>query len=323
MNNITEIFGTGRTLSPIAHHEILPMGYEKGNESKFRRESFLGEFEYEKKPILVPVISGNAVRGLCRRLLFDHTFSVLDVKIGDLFSSEKLAREIQNSLRVGGTTAKGTSVEAVSPQEYFNLLNNVPYIDTLGMVFQGHHFEGAAKVGMMMPYIKELQYCYQYTFSEEYQSKLRESLIDFETLNNSMKKTSYTKRKEIGALKSEDNEDLGKEAMLYGVEYLPAGTTLALDGKVISDNENTVLTFLAMYALLQEKGIIGGMSRIGYGFIRFELFQRTGAQVKEMDASEILEKYDTFLLENRNVILDQIKSIPTIFTATKVSKKKG
>lgn len=318
-----EVFGTATALSSLVHGEIMAENYEKGNTTTFRRESMIGRFETDrdwKESVLnVPVISGNAVRGVGRRLLFDHTFAVLDVQIGELFSSPKIARQVQNSLRAGGVISKGTSVEDVAPDQYFRLLNEVAFIDMLGMVFQGHHFEGAAKIGGLVPYINEIKHLYQYSFSEEYCQQIANRSIDFESLCNGMKTTRYMKKKEIGGIAEDGDVEKDKEAMIYGIEYLPAGTVLATDGRITSKNDCTILAFLSLYALLIEKSIIGGMSSKGHGFVHFELFYRENEEVKAFDTAEILKQYDTYLLNSKEQMITNVKNLPEIFTV----KKKG
>lgn len=335
MNQI-RVYGIGTALSSVVHGEILNQGEEKGNVSGRRTETVIGYYEnddeWKSKVIEVPVISGNSIRGIGRRMLIDHSMNVLGTTIGELFDRPVIARQMVTALRAGGVTSAGTNAAKISPEKYLQISDNVPFVDMLGMTYQGHYFEGSAKIGILMPYLKETSYIFRSSFDKRLISEIDAKAINYsEFMKNGVPNAKYTKRKENGFVEAETEEeqliqDNLKEQMIYGTDYIPAGTIFGTDNRVITDNEGTKLAFLAMFALIKEHAIVGGMSGKGHGFIDFKLYQQTNNEAPiELDIETILNQYDQYLFNHKETILETLKSLPETFICSikeKKSKKK-
>lgn len=336
-NDVVQVYGVGTAISSIVHGEILNKGENIENATMPQRiESVIGYYEnddqWKESVIKIPVISGNSMRGIGRRMLFDHTFGVLGVTLGDLFPKAVVARQMLTLLRAGGVTSAGTSVNGVSPDKYIEIMEKVPFIDMLGMVYQGHHFDSCSKIGFLRPYLKEVSYLYRGTFHQDLLNELDPKAIGYdEFMKSGMPSVKYTKRKELGSVEAETEDEAkiiesSKEAMIYGTEYIPAGTILATTSKLIAEREGTILAFLAMYALIVESGVIGGMSGKGHGFVDFKLYKKVNNNEPELiDINEALEEYDSYLIAHRDEIIEALKSIPETFTYSigKDKKKKN
>lgn len=321
MGNVktTMVFGIATALSSIVHSEILDEG-NNPNVKPRRSTTVIGRTGEAAVPIRIPEVSGNGVRGIGRRLLFEHTFAQLGVAISELFPKEVIARRVQSSLRAGGVTPAGMTAEGVSPAKYKALRDAVPIIGALGMVFHAHQFEGSVKMGGLLPYLKETAYFFDSFFPQELTNRLENITISHQDFikDAHLQKTRYTRRGEVGAIEgNEVDADLGveKEAMIYGVEYIPAGTIMGTSSRVTTDNEGARLAFLAMNGLIMQNGIVGGMSGKGHGFVQFELYAAEEGDEADtlLNPATAISKYDDYLQEHKEEIIEALKGMPELF----------
>lgn len=328
-NKTTQLVGTVTALSSIIHSEILDEG-QNPNVKPRRTETVVCQHNGETLTLRIPVVSGNGVRGLGRRLLFDHTFAQLGVTVGELFPKQDvLARRIQTAFRAGGVTPAGMTAKAAAPEKYKKLRDTIPMLGALGMVFHAHQFEGSSRVGFLRPYLKETASLFDPVFPMALTEKIENEAPSYAEFvkDAHLQKTRYTRRSESGAIEDASGEsDIGveKEAMIYGSEYLPAGTILGTSSRITTDNEGAKLAFLAMYGLLSENGVVGGMSGRGHGFVSFELYEiEEGGDAKVFDASAAIANYDAYLAAHKEEIIDAIKTMPELFGYVSKAAKKA
>ena len=292
-------------LAPIVHTEILrfvngaPVQLPKGEYSPVRTVPLILEGVEKGYVGKVPCVSGNGIRGLGRRKLVDFSFDVLEVALGDFMKANE-ARTVSQFLRGGGLAAKGMSPKAVQAGVYNQLRRALPFLDLLGGVFRGHHFEGSLRAGILLTVTQETlslvkQYC-----AEDFKESELPKLSD---LGGHMQRYSRTEQNE------RTNESDDPEQMLYGAYVIPAGTKLVSENICVSQNEGAKLAFDAMFALIAEDGFIGGMSRAGHGRVLVEAKDTAG---NILNVAAALENYAKYLADHKEEIVAALAEIPLL-----------
>ena len=310
------IKGTVFALSPIVHNEILSMDATKaagkGNAKPQRKMSFILKDGNEEKKLEVPVVSGNSIRGIGRRLLVDFSFDTLDTSLEELFDKVEDQKRVAFFFRNGGLTPKGMSISPAAVGAY-EKIHCIPFLGLLGSVYMGHHFEGSMCVGTLLPIIKETK---EFINDKDVINDEPIPTLDQITADDNI--VRYTRRASDNVVvenedENKDNKEKDKEAMIYATAVIPAGTKFYSYNTCHTDNEGVLLAFQAFFALLSNYGYIGGMSGRGHGQCKFDY---------SLDVNEAISKYQEYLLQNKEEIIEAIKMIPSTFTATKKDKKK-
>jgi hypothetical protein len=284
----------------------MPFGYNpKQGESKMhRRMPIMVEKDGRIVQEQVPVISGNGVRGLGRRLLIDRSFEQLEINLEQLLSNKEDARRVLFFFRNGGLTPKGVSPQKVHAAIYEDVQSRIPFLDLLGGVYQGHHFESCAKVGIMIPLTRETYPNYKNRISEQHRKVLEGK--ELPPLHDLTSEVRYTRR----AAQGEPAED--KESMIYGTEVVAAGTYFYSWASVITQHDGTLKAFRALFRLLLEYGYIGGMTGRGHGKMVYSVVYTDENGERELIPGDCTD-YFNYLTDNRDDITSAIKSIPELF----------
>jgi hypothetical protein len=318
MIKTASIGSLGLSLSPIVHGEVMDINYEKnripGAANKQRTMPIMllskeDQITLEK----VPVVSGNAVRGLGRRLLVDHSLDALEVNFNELFTTKEEAKRVLYFFRNGGLTPSGTAIEKVQIGTYEAIQSKIPFLLALGGVYQGHHFEGCVKVGIQIPIAKETLPLYKNMISKKHLEILEEKPLPAIDKLTTLHEMRYTKR--AGDEKIED-----KEAMIYGTEVIPAGIYFYSWSSVVTHYDSAILAFRAMNWLLQEYGVLGGMTGRGHGKMQFSLLYVDDDGERELNPKDYTDYID-YLKANRKEIIEAIKSIPEKLKYTTKTKQ--
>lgn len=297
------IKGTALSLSPIVHNEVLEYrsSVEKGAAKKQRTMPFVCKNENGFDQIYrVPVVSGNSLRGIGRRLLMDHSFDILGYTVSDILKSAD-ARRVAYMFYSGGLTPAGVSPKAVSVGTYDQIRVAIPFFGLLAGVYMGHHFEGCCKVGILVPITKETYPLYSESIPDSID---KDRLVSVDSLLTTSA-IRYTRR-----ATEEKVEDGDKEAMIYGTETIPAGTHFWHYNTCVTDSEGAHLAFAAMFALLAQRGSVGGMTGRGHGQVSFSFQVEKDGQTTALDIRDSIERYDAFLVENSDTIKKSIAAIP-------------
>lgn len=271
----------------------------------------------------VPVVSGNAFRGIQRRLIVEHSFDVMDISIEDVFKDmpghDKIAKDVWFSFNNGGLTPKGSSVRESSLAAY-DEISTIPWLGLLGAVYYGHQFEGSASYGILYPLVKENVYLYQKDLglTDEIIANLP-SISLLETLPTMINTRKANVRDNSGrdsaaavaAINKQDpnanlESDKGStDAMIYGAEYIPAGVQFVSLNRCVTHDEDVMKAFKASIALfLETHRIVGGKSAAGFGRVR-------PAFGFNFDTQESIADYDKMLIEKKDDIIRKIRMIAT------------
>ena len=304
MLKTARITGLGYVLTPIVHNEVLPYGYESGKGAAKKQRTMPVIIEHGGRVVRwqIPVVSGNAIRGLGRRLLIDRSFKELALNMQDLLGNKEEARRMLFFFRNGGLTPRDVTVEKIQAGTYEWIQSSIPFLHALGGIYQGHHFEGHVKVGIQVPMTVETYALYKNILSPEHRKILEAKQLP--ALNDLLAEMRYTRR--AGEEQGED-----AEAMIYGTEVIPAGTYLGSWASIITPDESAVKAFRAMFWLLAEHGCVGGMSGRGHGKIVF-LFRYADENTERELQAEDYQDYLDYLRHHAGEIKEAIKSIPKL-----------
>jgi len=299
-----------QALTPVVHNEVMELGYsgQKGEAKRQRRFPVLVTKEGRTVRENVPVVSGNANRGLERRLLIDRSLDILDLNMDELLGGKKEdVRRVTYFLRNGGLTPGGIKADRVSVGTYHEIQTRIPFLLALGGVYNGHHFEGSVKVGISQPMTVETLPLYAGMMPERHRAMLESAALPSAT--DLVSVVRYTRRAAAG----ERGED--KESMIYGTEAIAAGTYFYSFGTVVSHYDSVLLTFRAMYFLLGEYGYVGGMTGRGHGRMTYDILYTDEHGQRGLEARDY-EEYVDYLKSHRDEILAAIREIPQRLTFT-------
>ncbi len=348
--------GKARALAPIAH-SAPPVKGKKNNILYFRRlpvvyTTTTETGETTPDVVIVPVISGNSIRGIGRELLFNQTIKALDLDRN--FSSIGLPES--QSVYVAFLLAKGGHApEKCKPINakigvYTKIRKAIPMLSLLGGVYMGHHFESGLLCGFMYPVLRETvkaglipwlaeDKAFEYESAEEIlncRSSNAEVTAQFDVVSiQRFAKTNNKHYDEIEDLVSEDrkaaaspSEDKDTETRkdsplsIFGVEVLPPGIELAhsVGLQTEPDDVGCVLAYKAYLALLAERAHVGGMGARGFGSVALRYSIEDGGNTEELGPQHVGD-YVAYCADHRDEIIDALKSIPGAFQHTFASKE--
>ncbi len=258
-----------RFTSPVFHG-----GDEKtGSETLFRRMKVW----HNGRLVDVPFISGNAVRGLMRRLVFKDMVD----RLGYELRSMKLYHTLFSGGVLETTDATDTRLDVDLRRRVRSLL---PPLSLLGAAIGNQVLEGKLRVMHLLPVCRELSDYHADWVLESYREHAATSCYQF------LDWVFQTRRAEE---KRRSKEEQAVQ-MLYRFEVLVPGTH-AYTRMVCSDCSPLELSCLAhMLALLEHHGQLGGKPATGYGSFQV-VARRTTA---ELDPT----MYTRFLEERRGEI---------------------
>jgi len=232
--------GILKAKTPVFHG-----GNEKtGSVVLLNRIKFLTENGMEE----IPIISGNAIRGVLRRLIMKDLLDQIGYKIN---LSKKEGQKLYHSLFAGGvleTVEEGSgTIDIELKREIIELL---PPVRLFGLAIKNQMIEGKLKVGHALPICVELKNF----LPEDITPKV--SIYDMLT-------TIFQTRKDDLRVEKEDNEQAVQ--MLIEYEVFAPGTQFYHEIKVEDPDEIDLSCLARCIELWKQKPFIGGKSSIGFG----------------------------------------------------------
>jgi hypothetical protein len=265
--------GTAKALSSIAHG-----GETLGTVTHLRRESFLlpdGRVEQ------VPVISGNAWRGLLRDVGAELVWEAL--------GCPELPLPVVATLWSGGALQKTSREEMLSGARLARLRALVPQLMVLGGVGGGRIIEGALSVGKLVPICQETAHAVPARYAQPPLPRLVDLVQDEEYSRvDDTARPGVAGQAAAAAEQATDDQDDDQDQrepggllMRYGVETLAAGTRLhvwlALRDATAAQHA-FVADLLARWAGPDgTAGHVGGRGRIGHGRLALDLVEQVVA----------------------------------------------
>lgn len=279
--------------SPILHHEESPANRSagssvtrRGNENSFRRMIFL----YEGQEVAVPVVSGNSIRGIFRRLGAQDLLDRLGLKEKDL------DKRVYYLLFSGGGLEQKQEGE-ISPNKVTmirqTLREKLPLVSLFGASYGYDMLRGKINVHYAIPQVKQTV-----------GTTGVETDMDVSSITGW---TFYTRRDDYELdqeLKEEEAEkEKGtKQQMIYRVEYMVPGVVLS--HKFVFHDTITPIELSCFATILQrflEHPYLGGKASSGHGEVEAYYTWPKGMNVTP-------DNYAAFVEEKKGEIVDYLQS---------------
>lgn len=228
-------------LSPIAHKEEVV-----GTTTMLRREKV---FLPDGRLTEVPVVSGNSLRGVLRRLGEELLREVLQYE-------GQLPLRVAHALRNGGSLSK-TDVEGISGRRLAHLRELVPHVGVFGCAAGARTIGGSISVGKVRPVCQETRH-------------LLDGLDEVGELPSVFKQVcleSYSHFADGEELSNEDSEGHGP-LMRYEVEAFATGVQLRSWVRLAHAGPGEVAFLTDVLAEFARRGHLGARSGTGFGQIR-------------------------------------------------------
>ncbi len=234
--------GTVTALSAVVHG-----GDQHGSITLLRREMVIGA---DGRPIMVPLITGNALRGRLRRIGEELTRDVLGYE-------GQLPLAAAHALRGGGALAKTTG-EPLSGARLARIRALVPQIAVFGAAAGGRILSGQLLVGRLIPHLAETTHLTGQPGPTMFEAIQLESYSRVDELANA---TFHT-------LTTDDSQNTERGPMVWRVETFPAGTRFASWIRLEHASDLQVAFTADVLAEFSRAGYLGGRSSIGHGQVR-------------------------------------------------------
>lgn len=234
----------------------------KGQANLFVDKKDEKEITFEKNFEMIPLIQGNSIRGLLRRLVMKDFFELISIDK----EKEGVDKDMYHQLMTGGNITSSTAFEDIALREKYVML--CPMIGLLGSAIGNMTIQGKLKVGGLRPVCREhgnADYSFWETIGREFGTRLDSSKTETEiAINNS---------------ESERNAD----QMKYEFEVFNTGTIFDSDFFVTTNDEILISAFWRMIEVLKEFGYVAGNSARGFGKMDFQIEVPKGASQKYLD----------------------------------------
>lgn len=203
----------------------------------------------------IPLISGNTIRGVMRRVMMKDFCDQIGVN-----ELNPIPKDTYHQLFTGGNITGSTAFEDIEKREQY--INFCPAIGLFGSAIGNMTIQGAMKVGGLRPVCREHgngEISFWETLGRE-----------FATRSDSSKK-----EREVSIL-AEDNER-APDQMKYEFEVFNTGTIFDSDLICTSTDEVVISAFWRMIEVYKEFGFVAGMSGKGMGAIDVQIDVPDGA----------------------------------------------
>jgi hypothetical protein len=249
--------------SPISHggDETL------SNISPFRRS----KMNLKGKIIDLPVVTGNSIRGVWRRLGMIELLKLIELE------KDSLNIATYHLLFTGGSlTAGSEDTQTLRKREIREIL---PFLSIFGSAITNDMLAGKLSSGILYPV----------SFETEEITSIPEEKSIYEFISTEF----FTRKDDF-----EEDEKTGTNQMIYETEVMIAGTKFFQDVTLKNVNEIEQGAFFHMLEIFQKNSVIGGKNNVGHGRIKFDFdFEKE---------RENINKYVNFVIENKEKIKDYI-----------------
>lgn len=227
--------------SPIHHG-----GDEKaGNQSLIRRQAYI----VDNSVIEIPVISGNAIRGVLRRMIWDDLLE----RVGYTLANMKIYHMLFTGGILEAVDSKDSGLIDIDMKK--RLRAELPPLAVLGTALGNQMFEGKLKCAIAQPICSELKEFLPDDLPVQPTTSIYE-LVSFDFMTR------------LDDIKEARQEGEAAHQMLMSFEVINPGTifvhSFALDNP--NDVEKAVLA--RALNLWREHPWVGGKSGVGYGTVK-------------------------------------------------------
>lgn len=251
-----------KALSPLSHNGDETLS----TTAPFRRQTVL----FNDEIIEIPVISGNSIRGIWRRIGAKYLLEKLGIK------EEEITAELYHKLFTGGSLNSSVDHAQITYRREVRKL--IPFLSIFGSALDSFILKGKIVSSFLYPVSAETE---QFTGIKSEKEIYGCLGIEFYT-----RRDDYEEKKDKIIEKSDQ--------MKYEGEVIIPGTELSQLIILDSHHENEIGCFMQIIKDFSEKPIIGGVSRAGHGQVSISLDYK--CYEKEIEA------YNNFLTENKEEI---------------------
>jgi len=239
--SVFRIEGFITALAPIHHG-----GDEKaGNQSLTRRQAYI----VNNSVIEIPVISGNSIRGILRRMIWDDLLE----RVGYTLTNMKIYHMLFTGGILEAVDSKDSGVIDIEMKR--KLRAELPPLAVLGTALGNQMFEGKLKCAIAQPVCAELRDFLPKDIPVQATTSIYE-LVSFDFMTR------------LDDVKEARQEGEAAHQMLMNFEVINPGTVFVHSFAL--DNPSAVEKAVLAHALnlWREKPWIGGKSSVGYGNVK-------------------------------------------------------
>lgn len=274
----------------INGHIIAVTPIHHGGDESTGSRATLRRIKYivDGKRIEIPVISGNSIRGVLRRLIMSHMLETLGY---GKHTEEGEADDRMKSMKAYHMLFSGGTLESVEDSGSIDLAlrrelrSSLPALSVFGSAIGNQMIEGKMKCGMAVPICTELA-----------------SFLPGETPTNSIYELltdDFTTRKDD--LHGEREKDEAAHQMIVNFECFAPGTIFVHKFSLLDCNDVERAVIDKALQLWIARPYIGGKSSIGYGEVKLNY-----------QAAFDSEPYNRFLIEYADEMRATIEKIEGI-----------
>lgn len=253
------IEGIVESQEPISH-----IGETLSTVAQFKREKTL----FRGKIIEIPIISGNALRGIMRRRGSYRLMEMLGIR------KENLDEDVQHALFSGGMLKKGAGGGTIDMNFIKELRKILPLMSVWGTTIGQQMIGGKLDVGQLIPI--------------SCQTAQRTGIESEISIHSLLDEVAHTRRDDMEDRTKGSDADEQKQQMRYQTEVLAAGTRFYHYFTLKDCNEIERGAFMSTLYQFMQYPKIGGMSGRGFGMIKMDY---------NIDEAAV-EKYETWISEN-------------------------
>lgn len=272
MTAIVTIQGTVKSLQPIVHGADIPDEgvAAQGNERYHRKMKVW----YEGKAVHIPVISGNSIRGIMRRLGAQSYLEMLEL------DSEQINRKLHYLLYSGGSleagATKGRQKATEEPRRPFmeELRELIPLASLMGCSYKRQMLHGKLIADFLVPVVDEVAELYGQPKPGIRAAEITDWLF-------------YTRQDQSDEPKTERNQ------MIYKTEYIVPNITFMHAFTLIGTSSVETALFYHLLEELNQYGRVGGKAAQGHGKVEFHY---------SLQANHSAEPYIRYIEKNKKSI---------------------
>ena len=281
-----QITATLTAKAPITHGAFSDVS--SGNSMMFRRVPVVSLPGFPP----IPVVSGNAIRGVVRRTLMQELYEAIGFKYEwfvEQFESEQIAKRSWDKLYAAlfnGGTLLGKLEDSTDPDELRHMRKMVPALSVLGSSLYMKMLPGMARIGFAWLICKE-------SIDGELVEKTPETIVI-------SAEDAITEIGQVRHIERENNnpEITGVTPMPVTIEALAPGASLQFRASLLP--QTTEIERSCLVHGLSLIHYIGGKGATGFGEVSMAL--------SDTDDSEYVEWLQGDLTQTRDYLLEMARS---------------
>ncbi|ABH00264.1 conserved hypothetical protein (plasmid) [Rhodococcus jostii RHA1] len=212
------------------------------------------------KPVLVPIVSGNSLRGGLRRIAEELFRDVIGYE-------QQIPLSAAHALRNGGSLTKVTG-DGLTGRRRQRLRELVPPIGVFGGNGGGQPpIDGCLKVGKVVPRVRETETIMTRAYDGRLMSQFELVSLESYSRFDDTDTRAFPESSAGGGA----GKDVGSSMLMrFEVETLPAGTRFETFLRLDRATELEISFFTDVWGRFARDGFLGGRSAIGHGRVRAE-----------------------------------------------------